>query len=197
MVKACKKCRRENEKLLLKADRCIGPKCAMVKRPYAPGQHGSTQRNKPSEYAKQLREKQKLKKIYNIQESHLRKYYNLAEKMVGNTAENLLILLETRIDNVVYKAGFFKSRSEAKQYISHAKAKINNKKVSVPSILTKPKDIIQVGKLDTDLKKGAGSIPSWIKVDYKKSEVLVNNYPTREKIDINVNENLIIEFYSR
>lgn len=197
MEKACKKCRRENEKLLLKADRCIGPKCAMVKRPYAPGQHGSTQRNKPSEYSKQLREKQKTKKIYNIREIQLKNYYILAEKMIGNTAENILILLETRLDNVAYRAGFFKSRSEAKQYISHAKAKVNSRKVSVPSILLKPKDLITLGKLEIDPKKNMGSVPSWMKVDYKKSEILINNFPTRDSIDINVNENLIVEFYSR
>lgn len=190
----CKKCRREGEKLMLKGERCISPKCAMVKRAYAPGQHGQSFRGKLSEYGKQLREKQKARRIYGISESQFAKYVGLAEKMKGNNAENLMKLLEQRLDNIIFRLCVASSRSQARQMVSHRFFKVNNKIVNIPSFLVSVGDTIEI-KNTKDISKA--NIPSWIEFDAKKNTATIKHLPSREEIDSTFNESLIIEFYSR
>lgn len=197
MILACKKCRREGEKLMLKGERCLSPKCAMVKRPYAPGQHGQSFHGKVSEYGKQLREKQKARRIYGIGEKQFANYTEKADKLEGNTAENLLSLVESRMDNVLYRLGFAPSRSSARQLVSHGLFKVNDKKVSIPSFLVKQGDKISPIKNELYKETSPSNLPSWLSFDQKSLSGTVNNTPTREEIDTTVNENLIIEFYSR
>jgi small subunit ribosomal protein S4 len=192
----CRKCRREGEKLLLKGDRCLGPKCAITKRPYAPGQHGSQINKKLSEYGRQLREKQRLKKIYGLSESTLKKYYNNSEKSKGNTTEQLVSLIELRLDNILYRANLSTSRSGSRQLVSHGKVLLNEHRVTIPSIILKEKDKISFAK-DLKFDKISNQNLSWFKVDPKKGEILINHIPLREEVDINVNESLVVEFYSR
>lgn len=197
MIKACKKCRRENEKLLLKGERCLSPKCAMVKRPYVPGEHGQSFRGKSSEYGKQLREKQKAKRIYGVLETQFSNYVESAGKLEGNNAENLIKILETRLDNVIFRSGFAPSRSQARQMVSHRKFKINSKKVNICSILVKVGDVIEpASKADFSEIQSAG-VPTWIELDTKKCLATIKHLPVRDEIDTTVNENLIIEYYSR
>lgn len=197
MLKGCRKCRREGEKLMLKGDRCLSPKCAVVKRPYAPGQHGPNSRTKLSEYGRQLREKQKVKKIYGTNETQLRNYYDLADKKAGNTAENLITLLESRIDNVILRSGIINSHASARQMVSHGRVRLNGKKITTPSILVKPGDLIVYPEVVEVDKNTKSAIASWLSEDSKKREITVNHIPAREEIDLNINENLIVEFYSR
>lgn len=197
MILACKKCRREGEKLMLKGERCLSPKCAMVKRPYAPGQHGQSFRGKVSEYGKQLREKQKARRIYGISEKQFANYTVKADKLEGNTAENLLTLIESRLDNALYRLGFAPSRSSARQFVSHGLFKVNDKRVSIPSFLVKPGDVISPVKKESFKEVNPLNLPSWIAFNQKTLVGTVNHIPTREEIDTTVNENLIIEFYSR
>lgn len=197
MLKACKKCRRENEKLMLKGDRCLSPQCAIIKRPYAPGQHGQAFQRKISEYGKQLREKQKAKRIYGISETQFSNYVEKSGKMDGNNAENLLKTLECRLDNVVYRCGFATSRSGARQMVNHQHFLVNSKKVNIPSYSLKAADIVNpVNKAKFPEMKNSG-VPTWISFDPKKGTATINHIPVREEIDIAVNENLIIEYYSR
>ena len=197
MIKACKKCRREGEKLLLKGDRCMSPKCSMIKRPYGPGQHGAQSNTKFSEYGRQLREKQKIKKIYGIEEAALRGYYNKAEKNMGSTSENLIRFLESRLDNIVYRSNIFNSRSTAKQFVTHGKAILNGQKVTIPSILLSPGDIITLNGVEITAKKKNENFPSWIDLNIKEKQIIIKNLPTRQEIPININESLIVEYYSR
>lgn len=197
MIKACKKCRREGEKLFVKGERCASPKCAMVKRAYAPGQHGQSFRGKMSEYGKQLREKQKARRIYGLSEQQFSNCATNAEKMTGNSAENLLISLESRLDNVVYRLGFALSRSNARQGVSHGAFRVNGKKITIPSYSLKPKDIVSPVKAERFKDTKPVNLPSWLKFDPKKLEAEVTHSPSREEIDTTVNESLIIEFYSR
>jgi small subunit ribosomal protein S4 len=197
MLKACKKCRRESEKLMLKGERCTSPKCAMIKRPYAPGQHGQSFHGKTSEYGKQLREKQKARRIYGMGENQFALYAEKAEKIEGNSAENLLILLESRLDNILYRLGFADSRSQARQFVSHGLFKVNEHKVSIPSFLVKTGDIITPAKKEKFKEIKSANLPTWIALDQKNISAKVNHAPTREEIDTTVNESLIIEFYSR
>ena len=193
---ACKICRREREKLLLKGDRCFTPKCAMVKRPYAPGQHGQNFRGKQSEYSKQLREKQKVKALYGVMETQLRNYYENADKIEGKTTENLVTTLEKRLDNVIFRAGFASSRRESRQIASHGKATINGKRVTIPSVQVSEKDVIVVSpKKDTKIEKS--KTPVWLNVDIKKMQITVSRLPVREEIELAANESLVVEFYSR
>lgn len=201
----CKICRREGEKLYLKGERCYTDKCSVERRPYAPGQHGKDRRGKPSEYGIQLREKQKVKSIYGILERQNRRYFKIATKMQGIAGENYLQLLERRLDNVVYRLGFATSRSEARQFVLHGHIRVNGRKVNIPSYLVDVEDVItvkessrklprfkEVFEINADLK-----VPDWLSVDMEKAEGKVLALPTRDDIDYPVEENLIVEFYSR
>jgi len=197
MINACKKCRREGEKLVLKGERCMSPKCAMVKRAYAPGQHGQSSFSKMSEYGKQLREKQKTRRIYGISETQFANYAESAAKVEGNTGDNLMKFLETRLDNVVYRLGFAVSRSQARQMVSHGLVIVNNKKVSIPSYHLKESDVIEPKDKSAYKEMKASGVPTWIECDAKKITGKIKHIPSREEIDTTVNESLIIEFYSR
>ena len=200
----CRICRREGDKLFLKGDRCYTDKCAIARRGYAPGQHGQG-RKKASEYATQLREKQKAKKYYGLLEKQFHHYFELAEKMPGMPGENLLKLLESRLDNVVYRAGFAMSRPEARQLVSHAHFTVNGKKVNIPSYLVKAGDVIAIreSSMDSDKVKGVleanASRPAlnWLSVDRAKAQATVVSLPERSEIDLQVAEHLIVELYSK
>lgn len=196
MNHGCRKCRREGEKLLLKGERCLGQKCAITKRSYAPGQHGISGTKKLSEYGRQLREKQKIKRIYGISESVLLKYYNNAERSQENTTEKMISILETRLDNVLYRANVSTSRSATRQAVSHGKIYVNGKRVSIPSYLVSEKDEITFAKNFDESKISTNNI-SWLNAAKDKSTVTVSKIPTREEVDLSVNENLVVEFYSR
>lgn len=197
MIKPCKKCRREGEKLSLKGERCLSAKCAIIKHPYAPGEHGQGFHGKMSEYGKQLREKQKARRIYNMGEVQFSNSVSRATKMTGNKSENLMRILESRLDNIVYRAGFASSRSLAKQLVTHGLFTVNGTRATVPSIAIKEGDIVKPKKASTFKEITAGNSVSWLNVDTKKFEIQVTHMPLREEIDTPVNESLIIEFYSR
>lgn len=196
MIKACKKCRREGDKLMLKGERCFSAKCAMTRRSYAPGQHGPNSRTKLSEYGRQLREKQKIKRIYGISESDLKTIYNSADKSTGNTSEILLQLLESRIDNIVYRSGVGASRSDARQIVSHNHTYVDGKKLSSPSAHVKIGQIITFDK-NVAIDFGKTNTAAWIKKDDKKKQFEYIHAPSRDEIDLNINEKLVVEFYSR
>jgi small subunit ribosomal protein S4 len=200
----CRLCRREGEKLFLKGDRCYGDKCAIEKRPYPPGQAGK-KRPRESEYRVQLREKQKTKRMYGMLEKQFRSYYALASRQPGITGENLLRLLEIRLDNVVYRLGFAKSRSEARQIVRHGHIQVNGKRVDIPSYRVRPGDLVSVGPKAKDLLviKSAiianerASVPGWLEVDIEKLQGSIISLPTRDQIDLTVKEHLIVELYSK
>lgn len=201
----CRQCRREGEKLFLKGDRCYSEKCAVQKRPFVPGQHGQKRRQKTSEYGLQLREKQKTKRIYGVLEKQFRTYYQKAERQKGIAGENLLILLERRLDNVVFRMGLASSRKEARQLVNHDHFTINGRKANIPSMLVSVGDTVQVkpGKSDSPKfqeLKAAGAYktpPEWLEVDIDNLTGRVLAFPTRDMVDTAVNEQLIIELYSR
>lgn len=201
---SCRLCRREGEKLYLKGERCYTNKCSVGRRSFAPGQHGQG-RKKVSEYGLQLREKQKLRRIYGILERQFSGYFVLAESKKGITGENLLQILESRLDNVVYRLGFAASRKEARQLVRHGHFQVNDKKVNIPSYLIKTGDVIGIkeGSLDSvkikELLESAAShnAPEWLEIDLNKHCGRVKNLPIREQIDIPVQEHLIVELYSR
>jgi len=201
---SCKLCRREGQKLFLKGERCYTNKCAIGRRPYAPGQHGA-QRKKLSEYGIQLREKQKAKRFYGLLESQFRKYFEIANRKKGVTGENLLQLLETRLDNVVYRMGFGTTRAEARQLVTHGHFKVNGKNVNVPSYIVKVGDTIEVsekGKKSVRFKEildvtGAKVVPKWLEVDQENLNGKVVALPERDDIDLNIQEHLIVELYSK
>lgn len=200
----CKLCRREGEKLFLKGDRCYTGKCAVVRRNFAPGQHGQG-RKKRSEYGTQLREKQKAKRFYCVLEGQFRHYFDLAEKRKGITGENLLILLETRLDNIVYRLGFAMSRPESRQLVNHGHFLVNGSKVDIPSYLCKPGDVIALRersrssiKFKTTIEaNGSRPLPKWLSVDLDKLEGTVLAMPERNDIDIPIEEHNIVELYSK
>ncbi|MDO4517671.1 MAG: 30S ribosomal protein S4 [Bacillota bacterium] len=198
----CRLCRREGQKLFLKGDRCYSTKCAMEKRGYAPGQHGQG-RVKNSDYALQLREKQKTKRFYGLQETQFRNLFDKADRKSGITGENLLIMLETRLDNVVFRLGFASSRKEARQLVNHGHFTVNGKKVNIPSYTVKPGDVIKVKEKSTsspkfkEVKEMTITVPEWVTVDVEKLEGKVLSVPTREQIDTPVAEHLIVELYSK
>ena len=201
---ACRICRREGDKLFLKGDRCYSDKCAIARRTYAPGQHGQG-RKKLSEYGQQLREKQKTKRYYGLLEKQFYHYFELAEKMPGMAGENLLKLLESRLDNIVYRAGFAMSRPEARQLVNHAHFTVNGKKVNIPSYLCKAGDVIAIKadsmsseKFKLTLEANA-SRPAlnWLSVDRTKGQANVVSLPDRSEIDLVVEENRIVELYSK
>ncbi len=201
----CRQCRREGEKLFLKGDRCYSEKCSVEKRPYAPGVHGQGRRQKPSEYGLQLREKQKMRRTYGILEKQFRKYFDKADRQKGITGENLLILIERRLDNIVYRLGFASSRKEARQLVNHGHFTINGRKANIPSMLLKVGDVVQVREksrsLDKfqELKEQAAykTPPEWLSVDVDNLTGSVLAFPIREQIDTQVTEQLIVELYSR
>ncbi len=199
----CKKCRREGKKLFLKGERCYGVKCAMIKRPYAPGEHGQARRMGLSEYGIQLREKQKVKRTYGILEKQFRKYYEMASKAKGNTGSLLSGLLERRLDNAVYRLGLADSRNKARQLVNHGHFLLNGKKVDIPSCLVKEGDLISIknenGACFQDLKKTLKNYktPSWLSLEYQKLQGKVISLPVAKEIDIDIDIHLVIEHYSK
>lgn len=200
---SCRICRREGVKLFLKGDRCYSDKCAFNRRSTPPGQHGAGRHGKLSNYGRQLREKQKVKRFYGMQEKQFRDTFKRAERQEGIAAENLLQMLELRFDNVVFRMGFGNSRKEARQLVTHEHFTLNGKKANIPSIRIKEGDVIAVKEASRksvkfqDLQEKATSTPSWVEVDYEKLEGKVVRMPNREDIDIPVEEQLITELYSR
>ena len=202
----CKLCRREKQKLFLKGDRCYSDKCALARRSFVPGQHGQNQaRKKVSEYGLQLREKQKCRRAYGISESQFRKYYDMASNMRGITGDNMLCLLERRLDNVVYRLGFAPSRPMARQLVNHGHIRVDGQKVDIASYLVKPGQTITVRERSRDManfkdlrEQGASKpIPKWLELDSENLTGKIAQMPQRDDIDLTVEENLIVEFYSR
>lgn len=201
---SCRLCRRENQKLFLKGDRCYTDKCSVGRRAYAPGQHGQGKK-KLSEYGVQLREKQKAKRFYGVLESQFRKYFEMAAKKKGITGENLLQILESRLDNVVYRMGFGTSRKEARQLVNHGHFIVNGKRVNIPSYLVKAGDIVELkeNSKESDRFKqiiestGSKVVPEWLDVDKDKFVGKVVSLPKRDDIDLTVQEHLIVELYSK
>jgi small subunit ribosomal protein S4 len=200
----CRLCRRDGVKLFLKGERCYTSKCAIERRKYPPGQHGQRNR-KLAEYGVQLREKQKLKRIYRVLERQFRNYFKEAIRRKGVTGETLLQLLEMRLDNVAYRMGFGLSRRQARQLVNHAHFRVNGKKVNIPSYQVRPGDTVsvaegskQAGAIVDALQATAGRrVPEWLSLDVNAMTGRVLSVPTREQIDTQVNEALIVEFYSR
>ena len=198
----CRLCRREGQKLFLKGERCYSGKCAIEKRNYAPGQHGQA-RKKTSEYGLQLREKQKAKRFYGMKEKQFRNLFDKAARRQGKTGENLLVLLETRLDNVVYRLGFASSRKEARQLVVHGHFTVNGKKATAPAMELKAGDVVKVKEKSTsspkfkEIKEMSITVPAWMAVDVEKLEGKVVAMPTREDIDTPVAEHLIVELYSK
>ncbi|MCD6519073.1 MAG: 30S ribosomal protein S4 [Anaerolineae bacterium] len=203
----CKLCRREGMKLFLKGERCLSPKCAMERRPYPPGMHGrqSQFRRQVSDYGQQLREKQRARRIYGVLERQFRRYFDLAVKMRGQTGENLLSILERRLDNVVYRLGFADSRAQARQLVTHGHFELNGRKTNIPSALVREGDVISVR--ESSKKNGYfrnlaevlehKTVPEWLSLNAAELKGTVLSLPTRDQIDVPVNEQLIVEYYSR
>ncbi len=198
----CRLCRREGCKLFLKGDRCISPKCAMEKRPVVPGQHGLG-RKKVTEYGLQLREKQKVKRAYGLLEKQFRGYYEKATRMKGVVGENMLSLLERRLDNVVYRLGIGDSRSESRQIVNHGHILVNGKTVNIPSYLVKVGDEIEIKDSSKSLSKFAQLremkivVPKWLDFNASKMIGKITALPKRDDIDLNIQEHMIVELYSR
>ena len=205
----CKLCRREGEKLFLKGERCFTPKCAFERRPFPPGEHGRMvaggRRRRESDYSKQLRMKQKTRRIYGILEKQFRRYFELATKTRGLTGENLLKLLESRLDNVVYRMGFGLNRAQARQMVSHGHIKVNGRRTNISSMNLKPGDVVSVREeskkngLFDNLSEIAEktNAPLWVERDLKNLSGRILRMPERGEIDGNLNEQLIVEYYSR
>lgn len=200
---SCRLCRREGEKLFLKGERCYTNKCAIARRAYAPGQHGQ-QKKKLSEYGIQLREKQKARRYYGILEGQFRGYFEMASKAKGITGENLLQILETRLDNVIYRLGYGSSRPESRQLTRHAHFTVNGKKVNIPSYLIKVGDVIEVKETSRQQPRfkaameGSGRlVPKWLEFNPETLTGKVIALPTREDIDLPLKEHLIVELYSK
>ena len=201
----CKQCRREGEKLFLKGEKCFTDKCGIEKRSYPPGQHGQRRGGRLSDYGVQLREKQKLRKIYGILEKQFRSYYAEADRLKGVTGENLLQLLESRLDNVVYRMGIGVSRSESRQLVRHNSITVNGNRVNIPSYQVKPGDQVAVAeasknqlrvKAATEAADERG-FPEWVEVDVKKLTGTFKNKPQRDDLPPTINESLIVELYSK
>ncbi|MCI5797617.1 MAG: 30S ribosomal protein S4 [Firmicutes bacterium] len=198
----CRQCRREGCKLFLKGERCTSKKCAFERRPSLPGQHGSA-RKRVTEYGLQLREKQKVKRAYGILEKQFRRYYEEAVRMKGITGENMLSLIERRLDNVVYRMGIGSSRAESRQIVNHGHITVNGKRVNVPSFIVKVGDVIEVKENKRELEmfkqlKGMKIVmPKWLEFNSETLKGKILALPTREDIDLGIKEHLIIELYSR
>ncbi len=201
---ACKLCRREGKKLFLKGDRCYSGKCALERRSYAPGQHGQN-RKKTSEYGLQLRAKQTARRYYGVNEGQFHKYFLMAERKEGVTGTNLLQICESRLDNIVYTAGFASSRAQARQLVNHAHFTVNGNKVDIPSYLVKPGDVVAVkdtSKTTDEFKtlvedNSARPVPKWVEANKDAMSAKVVALPEREEIATPVEEHLIVEFYSK
>jgi small subunit ribosomal protein S4 len=200
----CRMCRRESLKLFLKGERCFSEKCAFDRRPYAPGQHGQA-RAKQSDYREQLREKQKVKRIYGLLERQFRLFFSRAERMRGVTGENLLSLLERRLDSTVYRLGLAASRIEARQLVRHNHFMVNGKKVNIPSYLVKAGDEIEVKERSRKVAKISAAMEAsdrrgrvtWLELDKKAFKGVVKGLPVREELTLPINEQLIVELYSK
>ena len=198
----CRQCRREGQKLFLKGERCYSDKCALARRNFAPGQHGQA-RKKSSEYGIQLRAKQKARRYYGVLEGQFAHYFELAENKPGIAGENLLKILESRLDNVVYTAGFGMSRRQARQLVLHRHFTVNGHTVNIPSFLVKPGDVIEVRgsaceKIKENVEKNASRpVPMWMSFDKDALKVVVNRLPERSEIELDVEEQLIVELYSK
>lgn len=200
----CRQCRREGQKLFLKGERCYSEKCSFGLRGYAPGQHGQG-RKKSSEYGLQLRAKQTARRFYGVQENQFRHYFDVAERKQGITGDNLLKILESRLDNVVYRSGFASSRAEARQLVGHGHFEVNGSRVDIASYLLKAGDVVSVCDKSRSSEKmkavieanDSKPVPEWIDVDREKLTAKVIALPTREQIEAPVDEQLIVEFYSR
>ncbi|WP_457636909.1 30S ribosomal protein S4 [Oceanithermus sp.] len=201
----CRLCRREGVKLYLKGDRCYSPKCAMERRPYAPGQHGQRRARRPSDYAVRLREKQKMRRIYGISERQFRNLFDEASKKKGVTGTVFLRLLESRLDSVVYRLGIAASRKQARQFIRHGHITVNERRVTIPSYRVKPGDVVSVSEAgkkvgaiqaNVEAAKGRKTGP-WLEFDAEKMVGKFLRLPEREDLALPVNEQLVIEYYSR
>ncbi len=200
----CKRCRREKVKLFLKGSKCDSAGCPIEKRPYPPGQHGRG-RTKESEYLLQMREKQKCARIYGVLEKQFRGYYEEATRKQGKTGEVLLVILESRLDNVVFRAGFGKSRDMARQLVRHGHIIVNGEKVDIPSYRVTPNDVVEVRAKSREMtpfvvahaEVGERTVPAWLEVIPNRMRILVHQLPTREQIDTQVQEQLIVELYSK
>jgi len=204
----CKLCRREGEKLFLKGSRCMTPKCAIERRPYPPGQHGRDsqfRRGRASDYLLQLREKQKMRRIYGVYERQFSNYFRKAEQRSGLTGSNLLTVLESRLDNVVYRLGFADSRAQARQLVLHGHVLLNERKTNVPSALVKAGDAVSIRPESTKRtyfktmrqELDDRQVPRWLQLDAKSLSARVVQLPEREDIDVTLNEQLVVEYYSR
>ena len=202
---SCRLCRRENLKLFLKGDRCFGDKCAFERRAYPPGQHGQRRAGKLSDYSHQLREKQKVKRIYGMLEKQFKGYYHKADKQKGITGTNLLLLLESRLDNVVYKMGFSASRTQARQLVRHNHFLVNQKKVNIPSYQVKVGDVVEakeksrevsqiIEAMETVVRRG---VPGWMEVEKEAFKGTMTELPNREDLTMPIQEQLIVELYSK
>jgi small subunit ribosomal protein S4 len=200
----CKRCRREKTKLFLKGSKCESPKCPIEIRPYPPGEHGRG-RTKDSEYLMQKREKQKCARIYGVLEKQFRSYYNEANRHTGKTGEELLKILESRLDNVVYRAGFAPSRDAARQAVRHGHVVVNGRRVDIPSYRVSENDIVEIAPKSRELTPfivaretaGQRTVPAWLEVIPSKMRILVHSLPARQVIDTQVQEQLIVELYSK
>lgn len=201
----CRQCRREGEKLFLKGEKCFTDKCAVERRAYAPGQHGQKSGQRLSGYGQQLREKQKIRRIYGVLERQFRKVFGEAERRKGQTGENLLQLLEGRLDAVAYRMGFGVSRSEARQVVRHNGVLVNGKRVNIPSYLLHPGDVVELVervrghlriKASLEAANGRG-FPEWLEVDVKAGKGVFKAYPQRAELSSTINESLVVELYSR
>ncbi|MBQ6830472.1 MAG: 30S ribosomal protein S4 [Clostridia bacterium] len=201
----CRLCRREGQKLFLKGERCYTGKCALSRRAYAPGQHGQARNKKASEYGKQLRTKQFAKRYYGVLEGQFYHYYEMATKMQGVTGENLLGLLESRLDNVVYRLGFASSRAQARQMVTQGHFTVNGRKVNIPSYLVKAGNVVAVKEASRSLGSVKAIVeatasrptPKWLELNRDAMEAKIVAFPAREDIDLPIEETLIVELYSK
>jgi small subunit ribosomal protein S4 len=201
----CKRCRREKTKLFLKGAKCDSPKCPIEIRPYPPGEHGRIRARENNDYLLQIREKQKAKRIYGILENQFHNYYEEATRTRGRTGETMLQILESRLDNVVYRAGFAKSRDMARQLVGHGHVRVNGRKVNIPSYRVRESDIVEIAEKSRELtpfvvaraEAGERTVPAWLEVIPDKMRILVHTLPVRAQIDTLVQEQLIVEYYSK
>jgi small subunit ribosomal protein S4 len=201
----CKLCRREKTKLFLKGAKCDSPKCPIEIRPYPPGEHGRIRARENNDYLLQVREKQKAKRIYGILENQFHNYYEEATRTRGRTGEAMLQILESRLDNVIYRAGFAKSRDMARQLVGHGHVRVNGRKVNIPSYRVRESDIVEITEKSRELtpfvvaraEAGERTVPAWLEVIPDRMRILVHTLPSRAQIDTLVQEQLIVEYYSK